>query len=328
MLLDRRCLTLIGFLLLPGLLACGETEREPRAPARGNARVAVAQPETPFTNPTKQNDASQQDAEDPHSDARAYFKRIAENRDRARRALKLVDAKRWEEAAALLEQLSDIDFRVPRRREIVDILPDGRRAVEWIPEHSIGHRRAALVRCLYHLGRVAAARPYVWPVIKDDHFEPACFRAIIDLNSNDLGSVARRAGDISEADEKNRTAKKLLQYVDLVRLLNNERWEMATAVITSGCSCPPDKAALSPKDAYDRLAAETIADRGAKAVAPLIAALQPSPDEVHLCVAYALSRTADERALEALQTARSRVSNYHAGKRLDAAIERLRGQLE
>jgi hypothetical protein len=328
MLFVCRNVKLVGLLLFPGLLACGRTQRAPlAAPARENARLAMAQPQTP---PAKQNDAAPKDSEDPDSDAaaRAYFKRIAEDRDRARRALKLVDAEQWEEAAALLEQLSDVDFRVPRRREIRDILPDGRLSVEWIPEHAIGHRRAALVRCYYHLGRVADTRPYVWPVIEDDHFESACFRAIIDLNSDDLGSVARRAGAIVEADEKNRTAKKLLQYVDLVRLLNNERWEMAIAVITSGCSCPPDKAALSGKEAYDRLAAETIADRGAKAVAPLIAALQPSPEEVHLCVVHALSRTADRRALEALQSARSRVRNYQAGKRLDAAIEYLRQQLE
>ncbi|MEQ8784884.1 MAG: hypothetical protein RIC55_01235 [Pirellulaceae bacterium] len=262
------------------------------------------------------------------SAARDYLRLMERNRDRARQALKLVEAERWSEAAALLEKLSDVDFLVPRRHEIVSVRGDGAFLTEVIPEHAIGDRRAALVRCYYHLGRLTDARLLVWRVIGQDRFEPTCFRCIVELNREDLDAVVRRTKSISESNVDNRTARRLTDYVKLVRLLNAHQFDKAVSTILSGCSCPPDQSPLSPKDAYDRLAAETIADRGAEVVGPLIAALQPSPEEVHPCIVHALSRSGDRRALRALESARKNVRNYHVRLRLDEAIALLRRRLE
>lgn len=316
----KRLFRLIGLLAALGALGCEPQGRELPVPA-GDEKKKSAQPELSAADCRCAELAAQTP---PLPDRVPVFRR-----DVAEHALKLVDAECWKEAAALLEKLSDLDFIVPAYDEIVDIDENGAYLVEPIREHAIGNRHAALVRCYYHLGRLQDTRSHVWKAFEDARFEPTCFHSIVELNHDELDTVVQRAKSILADEPHNTAAEMLLEYVALVHLLDDQRFDRAIDTTTFGCSCPGDDSLGSSfKDAYDRLAAETIAQQGDVVVPHLVAKLQPSPDSVHSCIVYALELCPDERGQRALVTARKSVRNYGMGKRLEQAIARIRQELE
>jgi len=319
------CLSLriLGLLLTLGFVACDRHVEDMAASVDGDEESNLVNDEKSSAK-RRRAKITAKPSTSPNKD---LLECLVLDQDRARDALSLVDAGEWEQAAAQLEKLSDLDFVVPQRYEIIGVRDDGVRVVEPIREHSVGNRQAALVRCYYHLGRLRDTRPHVWQVIEEDSFEPTCLRSIIELNRDDLDTVTQRVELISENASHNTAAKKLIEYIKLVRLLDRKRFEQAIKTITYGCSCRDDNVPLTPKEAYDQLAAETIADQGAAIVPQLVASLQPSPDEVHSCIVYALELCGDERGVQALITAREGVRNDGLRKRLDRAIDRIRQRL-